>query len=205
VLASPGAGSFYCLQCSALRMHADAWLFLLDSIFEICHTALPSPARPQLFTTMRRDGALRFLPRGAHHDRPGCSPRVPPAHLASTHRILAARLALAPLALVLAQAPAPALLAAVPPTLVLADAWPRALPAVAPNALVVADAPAAELLAPAPDALLLAEAPAPAHRAHAPDAPGRTDARAPALLAPLPPALLNALSFACMQMPGCSC
>ena len=33
-------------------------------------------------------------------------------------------LALAPLALVLAQAPAPALLAAAPPALVLADAWP---------------------------------------------------------------------------------
>ena len=84
----------------------------------------------------------------------------------------------------------------------LADAWPRALPAVAPNALVVADALAAALLAPAPDVLVLAEAPAPALPAHAPDASGRTDARAPALLAPLPLALLNALSFACMQMPG---
>jgi len=36
VLAVPGAGSFCRLQCSALCMHADACLFLLDSIFEIC-------------------------------------------------------------------------------------------------------------------------------------------------------------------------
>ena len=34
---------------------------------------------------MRRDGALRILPRGAHHDRPGRFPRAPPAHLASPH------------------------------------------------------------------------------------------------------------------------
>ena len=36
VLAFPGAGCFHRLQCSALRMHADAWLFLLDPIFEVC-------------------------------------------------------------------------------------------------------------------------------------------------------------------------
>ena len=34
VLAFPSAGSFCRLQCSAVCMHADAWLFLLDSTFE---------------------------------------------------------------------------------------------------------------------------------------------------------------------------
>ena len=55
-------------------------------------------------------------------------------------RLLAALLALAPDALVLADARAPALLALAPDALVLADARPPALLACAPLALVLADA-----------------------------------------------------------------
>ena len=110
--------------------------------------------------------------------------------------------ALAPLALVLAQAPAPALLAAAPPALVLADAWPahsrQSLRVRWWSQMLPPPHSVHRLLS--PDALVLTEAPAPALPAHAPDASGRTDARAPALLAPLPLALLNALSFACMQI-----
>ena len=73
-------------------------------------------------------------------------------------RLLAALLALAPDALVLADARAPALLASVPSALVLADARPPALLAFAPSALVLADARPPALLAFAPLALVLADA-----------------------------------------------
>ena len=177
---------------------------------------------PRLFTTIKRDGALRFLRLGAagneqvpspwrvlcitvvmragHHERPGRSPRPSGIDSSASSRhalhLLLSRWC--------SHRPPPHSLQRLLLRLcsqMLDPAHSRH----APNALMVADAPAAALRAPAPDALVLAEAPAPALPAHAPDAPGRTDARSPALLAPLPPVLLNALSFACMQMPGCSC
>jgi hypothetical protein len=87
-----------------------------------------------------------------------------------------ALLALAPFALVLADARAPPLLASAPSTLVLADSClPPALLAWAPFALVLADARAPALLAFAPRALALAEARAPALLAFAPLALVRAD------------------------------
>ena len=73
---------------------------------------------------------------------------------AGRHRrvsLLAALLALAPHALVLADARAPAFLASAPDSLVLADARPPALLAFAPDALVLADARPPALLVFAPD------------------------------------------------------
>jgi len=61
------------------------------------------------------------------------------------------------LALVLADAPPPALLALAPDALVLADTRPPALLASAPDALVRADARPPALIALAPDALVRAE------------------------------------------------
>ena len=73
-------------------------------------------------------------------------------------RILAALLALAPDALVLADARAPALLALAPDALVMADARAPALLALAPLALVLAEARPPALLALAPLARVLAQA-----------------------------------------------
>jgi hypothetical protein len=85
-------------------------------------------------------------------------------------RILAALLALAPDALVRADARAPALFAFAPSALVLADARAPALLAFASSALVLADAPAPALLACSPLALVLADARPPALLAFAPSA-----------------------------------
>ena len=68
--------------------------------------------------------------------------------------LLAALLALAPPALVLADARPPALLAVAPDALVLADARPPALLAFASVALVLADARAPALLSSAPLSLV---------------------------------------------------
>ena len=73
-------------------------------------------------------------------------------------RLIAALLALAPDALVLADARPPALLAFAPDALVLADARAPALLACVPLALVLADARAPALLASAPLALVRAQA-----------------------------------------------
>ena len=83
-------------------------------------------------------------------------------------RLIAALLALAPDALVLADARPPALLASAPAALVLADARPPALLACAPDALVLADARPPALLACVPLALVRAEARPPALLASAP-------------------------------------
>jgi hypothetical protein len=107
-------------------------------------------------------------------------------------RLLSALLALAPDALVLADARPPALLAFDPLALVLADARPPALLALAPSVLVLADARPPALLALAPDALVLADARPPALLALAPLALVLADARPPALLALAPDALVLA-------------
>ena len=72
-------------------------------------------------------------------------------------RLLTTLLASAPLALVLADARAPALLALAPDALVRADARSPALLALAPLALVLAEARPPALLASAPSALVLVE------------------------------------------------
>jgi len=48
VLAFPGAGSFCRFQSSVLCMHADACLFLLDSIFEICPAFCTARLHPRI-------------------------------------------------------------------------------------------------------------------------------------------------------------
>jgi hypothetical protein len=101
-------------------------------------------------------------------------------------RVLAALLALAPLALVLADAPPPAFLAAAPLALVRADARPPALLACAPDALVRADARPPAVIAFVPDALVLSDARPPALLALVPGALVLADARLPALLACAP-------------------
>ena len=82
VLAFPGAGCFHRLQCSALRMHADAWLFLLDSIFEVCpafctlhNHAAPAHtcARPRCTARMHPRIHALDHPRSFVAFRPGAS------------------------------------------------------------------------------------------------------------------------------------
>ena len=48
MLAFPGAGSFCRFQSSVLCMHADACLFLLDSIFEICPAFCTARLHPRI-------------------------------------------------------------------------------------------------------------------------------------------------------------
>ena len=82
VLAFPGAGCFHRLQCSALRMHADAWLFLLDPIFEVCpalctlhNHATPAHtcARPRCTARMHPRIHALDHPRSFVAFRPGAS------------------------------------------------------------------------------------------------------------------------------------
>ena len=48
MLAFPGAGSFCRFQSSVRCMHADACLFLLDSIFEICPAFCTASLHPRI-------------------------------------------------------------------------------------------------------------------------------------------------------------
>jgi hypothetical protein len=112
-----------------------------------------------------------------------CSQTLDPLH---------SLLALAPLALVLADARSLAFLASAPYALVLADARSLAFLAWAPSALVLADARSLALLAYAPLALVLAHARSLAFLADAPSALVLADARSLALLAASPYALVLA-------------
>jgi hypothetical protein len=82
VLAFPSPGCFHRLQCSALRMHADAWLFLLDPIFEVCpalctlhNHATPAHtcARPRCTTRLHPRIHALDHPRSFVAFRPGAS------------------------------------------------------------------------------------------------------------------------------------
>jgi hypothetical protein len=98
-----------------------------------------------------------------------------------------AGLALAPLAVVGADARASAVLAVAPAAVMLTDARAPAVLAGAPLAVMLADARAPAVLAGAPLAVMLADARAPAVLAVAPAAVMLADARAPAVLAGAPP------------------
>lgn len=189
-------------MCGGVFSRSQTHTFFFGQVI-LMHTRYGSE---DLLTTMRRDGALQILPRGAHHDRPGRFPRAPPAHLASPH-------------------PRPR----GTPCTCSSRAGARTGPLHPHSLQRLLLHLCSQMLGPAHSRQSLRmrwwsqmlSPPHSLHRlltcwcwqrprppalpAHAPDASGRTDARAPALLAPLPLALLNALSFACMQMPGCSC
>ena len=68
-------------MCGGVFSRSQTHTFFFGQVI-LMHTRYGSE---DLLTTIRRDGALQILPRGAHHDRPGRFPRAPPAHLASPH------------------------------------------------------------------------------------------------------------------------
>ena len=136
------------MRCEADWQEPSGWPRLLS------RSTFPEPCLPRTALTARvsRSTALR----------------------AGLLSLLLALLALAPDALVLADASPVAILAPAPLALVLAEGGPKGRPAailaIAPPSLVLADGPPAAILAPAPDALVLADASPVAILARAPPA-----------------------------------